>query len=94
MLDLVVKSGIVIIKSQARALESILLGGAKKTLGCSSKTCNESVWDDIGLETLKSRREKLEWYKVCRLPYNRYPKQLLSQEWEIKPRNGKPGVGP
>ena len=31
-------------KSQARALESILLGGAKKILGCSSKTCNEAVW--------------------------------------------------
>ena len=26
------------------------------------------------------------WYKVCRLPDNRYPKQLLSLEWEIKPR--------
>ena len=31
-------------KSQARALESILLGGAKKILGCSSKKCNEAVW--------------------------------------------------
>ena len=30
--------------SQARALESIILGGAKKILGCSSKTCNEAVW--------------------------------------------------
>ena len=29
------------------------------------------------------------WYKVCRLPDNRYPKQLLSQEWEIKPRKGR-----
>ena len=28
-------------KSQARALGSIILGGAKKILGCSSKTCNE-----------------------------------------------------
>ena len=25
-------------------LESIILGGAKKILGCSSKTCNEAVW--------------------------------------------------
>ena len=38
-------------KSQTRALESIILGGAKKILGCSSKTCNEAVWGDIGLET-------------------------------------------
>ena len=27
-------------KSQASALESILLGEAKKTLGCSTRTCN------------------------------------------------------
>ena len=84
-------------KSQARALESILLGGEKKILGCSSKTCNEAVWGDIGLETLKSRRDRAKlkwWYKVCRLPDNRYPKQLLSQEWEIKPRKAKLGVGP
>ena len=42
-------------KSQARALESIILGGAKKILGCSSKTCNEAVWGDMGL---KSRRDR------------------------------------
>ena len=55
-------------KSQASALESILLGGAKKTLGCSSKTCNEAVRGDMGLETLKSRRDKAKlkwWYKLC-----------------------------
>ena len=45
-------------KSQAIALEYILLGGAKKILGCSSKTCNEAVWGDMGLETLKSRRDR------------------------------------
>ena len=50
-------------KSQARALESILLGGAKTILGCSSKMCNKAAWGDLGLETLKSRRDraKLEW---------------------------------
>ena len=45
----------------------------------------------MGLETLKIRRDRAKlkwWYKVCRLPYNGYPKQLLSQEWEIKPRKG------
>ena len=56
------KSGIVY--KSARALESILLGGAKKILGCSSKMCNEAVWGDMGLETLKSRRDraKLKWW--------------------------------
>ena len=28
-------------KSQAAALESVLVGGVKCILGCSSKTCNE-----------------------------------------------------
>ena len=36
-------------KSQAAVLES---GGAKRILGCSSKTCNEAVRGDMGLETL------------------------------------------
>ena len=45
-------------KSLARSLESIILGGAKKILGCSSKMCNEAVWGDMGLETLKSRRDR------------------------------------
>ena len=30
-------------KSQAGSLESIILGGAKQILGCSSKTCSEGV---------------------------------------------------
>ena len=40
-------------KNQARA---IILGGAKKILGCSSKTCNEAVtgdYFDIGLDSLR-----------------------------------------
>ena len=84
-------------KFQARALESILLGGAKKILECSSKACNEAVWGDMGLEIIKSRRgrAKLKWrYKVCRLPDNMYPKQLLSQQKHVKVDRGKPGVGP
>ena len=36
-------------KSQAAALISVMLGGAKCIVGCSSKTCNEA---DMGLETL------------------------------------------
>ena len=35
-------------KAQAGALESVVLGGAKRILGCSSRTCNEVVggtWD-------------------------------------------------
>ena len=32
-----------------QTLESILLGGVKKILGCSYKTCYESVWGDMVL---------------------------------------------
>ena len=44
------------------------------------------------LETLKSRRDRAKlkwWYKVYRLLDNRCPKQLLGQEWEIKPCKGR-----
>ena len=36
-------------KSQVDALESIILGGAKRILGCSS---NEAVRGDMGLEAI------------------------------------------
>ena len=38
-------------KSQTSALESIILGEAKRVLGCSSKTCNEAIRGDMGLES-------------------------------------------
>ena len=59
---------------------SILLGGAKKILGCSSRTCNEAVRGDMELETLKSHRDKAKlkwWYKLASMPVRRYPRQLL-----------------
>ena len=34
-------------KNQASALEAIILGGAIKNLGCSSKTCNKAVTKGI-----------------------------------------------
>ena len=37
-------------KSQVGALESIILGGAKRILGCSSKICNEEVRGDRNIE--------------------------------------------
>ena len=79
-------------KSQAGSLESIILDGAKRILGCSSKTCNEAVRGDMGLDTLQSRRDRAKlksWYKLATLPEDRYPKQLFNQEWNIKPRRGR-----
>ena len=45
-------------KTNMNALESVILRGAKKILGCSSKTCNEAVRGDMGLETLKGCRDR------------------------------------
>ena len=45
-------------KSQAASPESIMLGGAKRVLGCSSKTSNKAIWGDMGLEFLQGRRDK------------------------------------
>ena len=79
-------------KANSNTLESIILKGAKKILGCSSKTCNEAVRGDMGLETLRGRRDKAKlkwWYKLVRMPRSRYAKQLLCQEWNAKPRRGR-----
>ena len=62
-------------KAQAAALESVVLGGAKRSLGCSSRTCNEAVRGDMGLESLKGRRDKAKlkwWYKLACMKGNRY----------------------
>ena len=79
-------------KRQAASLESIQLGEAKKILGCSSKTCNEAVRGDMGLESLKARRDRCKlkwWYKVNNLDDERYPRLLLDNEWEVKPCRGR-----
>ena len=58
-------------KSQAGSLESIILDGAKRILGYSSKTCNEAVRGDMGLDTLQSHRDRVKlkwWYKLVTLP--------------------------
>ena len=73
-------------------MESIILGGgAKKIFGCS-RMCNEAVRRDMDIDTLRSHRDKAKltwWYKLASMPENRYPKQLFSQEWNIKPRRGR-----
>ena len=58
-------------KTQAAALESVMIGGAKRILGCSSRTCNEAVRGDMGLDSLQGRRDKAKlkwWYKVATMP--------------------------
>ena len=83
-------------KSQAGSLESIIFDGAKRILGCSSKTCNEAVRGDMGLDTLQSCRDRAKlkwWFKLAIFPEDRYPKQVFNQECIIKPYRGKCAVG-
>ena len=51
-------------KAQAAALESVVLGAAKRNFGCSSRTFNEAVRGDMGLESLRGHRDKakLNWW--------------------------------
>ena len=56
-----------------------MLGGAKRILGCSSRTCNEAVRGDMGLESLQVRRDKAKlkwWYKLACMEGDRYPHKL------------------
>ena len=79
-------------KAQAAALESIMIGGAKRILGCSSRTCNEAVRGDMGLDSLQGRRDKAKlkwWYKVATMPEHRYSRKIFVQEWNVKPRRGR-----
>ena len=46
----------------------------------------------MGLDTFQCHRDRAKlkwWYKLAKLPENRYPKQLFNQEWNIKPRRGR-----
>ena len=45
-----------------------MLGGDKCILGCLSRTCNEAVKGDMGLESLQGCRDKAKlkwWYKLA-----------------------------
>ena len=69
-----------------------MLGGAKRILGCSSKTCNEAVRGDMGLITLQGRRDKVMlnlWYKLATMSGHRYPRRVFSQDWVAKPRRSR-----
>ena len=65
------------------------------TLGCSSKTCNEAVRGDMGLDTLQSRRDRAKlkwWYKLATLPEDNALSSCLIRIG-IEEGRGKCGVG-
>ena len=45
----------------------MLLAACKKILCCSSKTCSEAVWGDLGIEPLDLRRNKRKVVLFLRL---------------------------
>ena len=70
--------------TQSKALDAVLLGACKKILSCSSKTCNEAVWGDLGVEPLALRRakSKVVWYsKLLGKDENSYCRQVFDKEW-------------
>ena len=66
----------------------IILVGAKKILGCSSRTCR----GDMDLNTLRSCRDKAKLILLVSMPEDRYSKQRFSQECLVEVDRGKPGV--
>ena len=80
-------------KCRTKALESIQLRACKYILGCSITTCDEPVLADLGLETLKYRRDfrKLKWhYKIKHMNDERLPFKLLANEWDKVKSKGRP----
>ena len=80
-------------KCQSKTLESIQLCACKSILGCSVTTSDESVCADLGLKTLRYRRDfwKLKWYcKVVSMKDERLPFKLLTNEWDKVKCKGHP----
>ena len=70
--------------TQSKALDAVLLGACKKILSCSSKTCNEAVWVDLGVEPLaiKRAKSKVVWYfTLLGKDKNSYCRQIFDKKW-------------
>ena len=52
---------------QAAALESVMIGDAKRKLGCSSMRLLEVTWGWIHYRVVEAY-----WYKVATMPEHRY----------------------
>ena len=70
--------------TQSKALDAVLLGVCKKILSCSSsKTCNEAVWGELGVEPLALTRanSKVVWHSKLLGKDNSYCRQVFDKEW-------------
>ena len=80
-------------KCQTKPLESVQLQACKYILFCSVTTCDEPVRADLGLQTLKCRRDfhRLKWYnKIMCMSVKRLSSKLLSNKWNNKKCKGRP----
>ena len=67
-----------------KALDAVLLAACKKILGCSSKTCSEAVWGDLGIEPLNLRRNKRKvvWFsRLLKKGKDSFCKKVFEKEW-------------
>ena len=74
-------------------MESVQLCACKYILGCSVTIWDEPVHADLGLQTLKCRRDfhRLKWYnKIMCMSDKRLPGKLLSNKWNNKKCKGCP----
>ena len=61
----------------------MLLDACKKILGCSSKTCSEAVWGDLGIEPLNLRRNKRKvvWFsRLLKKSKDSFGKNVFEKE--------------
>ena len=70
--------------SQSKALDAVLLAACKKILVCSSKTCSEAVWGDLGIEplNLKRNKRKVVWFsRLLKKGKDSFCKNVFEKEW-------------
>ncbi|CAB1099601.1 unnamed protein product [Ectocarpus sp. CCAP 1310/34] len=77
-----------------KQLETVQMAAAKKILGCSSTTSNTVLRAELGMYSLKTKRDmqKLNWqYKVSRMSDDRLPAMVDKAAWG-KATPGKKGI--
>ncbi|CAB1099916.1 unnamed protein product [Ectocarpus sp. CCAP 1310/34] len=77
-----------------KQLETVQMTAAKKILGCSSTTSNTVLRAELGMYSLKTKRDmqKLNWqYKVSRMSDDRLPAMVDKAAWG-KATPGKKGI--
>ena len=70
--------------SQSKALDAVLLAACKKILSCSSNTCSEAVWGDLGIEpsNLRRNKRKVVWFsRLLKKGKDSFCRKIFEKEW-------------